>query len=76
MTRANICTCGHIKSDHGGKKIESKYYPSGGACIGSNCSCQLFIFDHLEPLGQVSRHMLKMNELDAHGIPFKLRKDD
>lgn len=76
MTRANICLCGHIKSDHGGKKIESKYYPTEGVCTDSNCSCQLFIFDHLEPLGQVNKRVLKMSELDACGIPFKLRNND
>jgi len=70
MTRANICVCGHIMSEHGGKKIGSKYFPCAGVCTDSYCSCQLFKFDHLEPLGRQNKSVLRMSSLNNRGQPY------
>ena len=71
MTRAQICDCGHMKSEHGDRKIGSEYVVAGGDCSYEGCICKGFEFNHFEvkPTSN-SVKVLKMASLNEQGRPY------
>ena len=71
MTRAQICKCGHMKSEHGSKKIGKEYVVSGGPCSYEECSCIRFNFDHFELKTRgTNKKILDMKNLNKQGKPY------
>lgn len=45
MSDGDICTCGHIRDEHGG----GEEYPGSSACNVDECDCVCFEYNDEEP---------------------------
>ena len=58
MGIAQVCKCGHTKTDHIHRKIgPKKWVNNSGKCSDDTCNCPIFIFDHKEVIGKVNAYL-------------------